>query len=286
MSTLTAIIPIGNTNGRIFALDRILRKCHENDIKVVLIHDDFQDGTGNEIDFLQKVHPWIEIISGIYRAPGKARNAGMNLIQTEWFCFWDADDEPNIENITNAIKTAEFRSEILVGHFTTQDYVSKELKIWPYPQEKKNIELDLAINPGLWRFLFKTASYGHCRFEDFTMGEDQLFLAEARINFERVQIVRKHFYTYVINQTNQLTSDKSRISQLNGVIQRENEASLALQGSQFIDFLILKQSLTLTRYRLIQGGQTIKVIFLTAIRLRMKSFEILVRLSKNKGGFL
>lgn len=283
MALLTAVIPIGNTQGNLFHLHETLSECQTHDVEVVLVHDDYSDGTREAIENLRRGYPWVKVVNGCFRAPGIARNAGLMLIETEWFCFWDVDDKPNVSNVSGAVNRRGITADIIVGLFATEDLTSDKVKMWPYPRNKKNLEFEIALNPGIWRFVFKTREHSHRRFEDFSMGEDQLFLAQAGINFRRIEMVGKHFYTYIKNQTNQLTSDKTRTAQLKSVIELENLLIKKSTETAFVDFLIIKQSITLMKYGFFRDRTTIRAFLGAILREHLHFLHFLFVILNNKG---
>lgn len=276
MVSLTAIIPIGFTDGNLFSLRETLLACSQHGIKVVLIHDDHDDGTKDLIDVLFSECPWLQIERGKFRAPGLARNLGISRVDTEWFCFWDVDDKPNVENIAEAISNLNSSSvEIIVGLFSTEDSKTNIRRLWKYPKSSKNIPIEIAINPGLWRFIFRTNEYKNCMFEGGTMGEDQLFLAQAQISFENMRTVNEEFYVYVTNRENQLTAIGSRAVQLHTVISREAEVEKNCNGKVFADLLIVKQSLTLIRMGIFNRKDTFWIFVKTIGHLKFQALQLM-----------
>ena len=284
MESLTAIIPIGFTNGNLFHLKETINKCYERQVEVVLVHDDHNDGTRELLENLKLENPWIYIERGIFRAPGKARNAGLKYVETEWFCFWDVDDIPNVENISEALSNSiSIEVEVLVGFFTIKDAMTEQHETWSLPNIQKRAAIEIAVNPGLWRFVFRSKQYRDCVFEDSSMGEDQLYLAQANINFNKMELVRKEFYVYITNQVAQLTSDVPRVVQLHSIIRAEARLQQSKNAMNFRDMLIVKQSLTLMKKGYFNKIQTLWILIHSVIRLKFNSiFLVITILNENR----
>jgi hypothetical protein len=117
------------------------------------------------------------------------------------------------------------------------------------PTENGDKLRQISINPGIWRFIFRTSKYGNLQFGSGTMGEDQLFLARINLSEEEIFLVEQDFYQYAVNVTGQLTSEKHRVAELRKLISDEDALREKPQKSNFLDYLILRQSFTLVKYR-------------------------------------
>jgi glycosyltransferase involved in cell wall biosynthesis len=246
---LTAIIPIGNVNGQLFKLADILSEADSRDVSVIIVHDDFQDGTAEKLETLTKKFDNAKLLRAKLRSPGKARNLGLKNVTTSWFCFWDVDDFPHIKEYTEAIKALKTKSiKVIVGQYSVKDQSTGNISRRLSPKNGNDVLTEIAINPGVWRFIFQSSAFNKYEFGAGSMGEDQLFLARINLTRENILVVEKNFYQYSTNVPGQLTRDKARILELVEVIEEEHALQKNTPASKFIDILILKQSLTLLRY--------------------------------------
>jgi hypothetical protein len=70
------------------------------------------------------------------------------------------------------------------------------------------------INPGIWRFIFRTSAIINTNFPAYRMGEDQVFLARLLISESSVYFSDKNVYLYVESERGQLTKDKKAVREI------------------------------------------------------------------------
>jgi glycosyltransferase involved in cell wall biosynthesis len=283
MKLFAAIIPIGPTKGNIYSLRETIDSCTKENFEIVLVHDDFEDGTKEVLDSVLQEHPNVRVIRGNYRSPGKARDAGLRVVQTEWFSFWDIDDSPEVESISRAIaEPGAQNANLIVGKFQIYDYESNQTFQWKYPQDKENQEAQIAINPGLWRFIFRSSIFQNVQFGDQSMGEDQLFLARAKINFNKAHISSELLYTYSVNLAGQLTSDRKRASELYSIIEKELPFVGKLKENKFANYLVIRQYLTLISRGYIWNLKALKVFIKASLGNGFHSIKFILFVIRNK----
>jgi hypothetical protein len=107
------------------------------------------------------------------------------------------------------------------------------------------------------------------------MGEDQLYLAKADINFNKIELVQKEFYVYVTNQLAQLTADSAKVLQLHSIIRSEAKLPKIKNSQGFRDMLIVKQSLTLLKMGHFNNIQTIIFSIQSVIRLKFTAISLI-----------
>ncbi len=247
---LTAIIPIGNVKGELFSLPETLENCKKLKVEVVIVHDNFHDGTAEKLSKVTKGFENVRIFTGKFQSPGLARNMGLQYVKSQWFCFWDIDDVPNGPTIVEALRgNSGIEKNVIVGHYSIKNAVTGEIKRKFNPTENSEKLRDISLNPGIWRFIFRTNIYKKTMFGNGTMGEDQLFLARLNLSEEEVFLVEQDFYQYATNISGQLTSERYRIEELQNLILTEDALRIEKQKSKFIDYLIIRQSFTLFKYR-------------------------------------
>ncbi len=247
---LTAIIPIGNVEGELFSLSETLEVCKTLNVEVVIVHDNFHDGTAEKLSGVTKGLENVRIFTGEFQSPGLARNMGLQHIKTEWFCFWDVDDVPHVATIVEAVMAnVGTEKNLIVGHYSIKNAITGEIKRIFSPTDSGDKLRQISLNPGIWRFIFRTIKYGKSMFGSGTMGEDQLFLAHLNLSEEEIFLVEQDLYQYAINIGGQLTSEKHRIVELQKLIAEEDALRGRDEKSNFIDYLILRQALTLVKYK-------------------------------------
>jgi glycosyltransferase involved in cell wall biosynthesis len=271
---LTAIIPVGNVKGHLFSLEQTLMECNEYNVEVVIVHDNFNDGTSESLRALRYKFANLAILEGNFRSPGAARNLGMEHISTQWFCFWDVDDLPRVVAYSDAASNDVAKHfSVIIGHFSIMNFETGRTRSWNLPSQGDRKFAEIAINPGIWRFVFQTQKYRNVRFGLGSMGEDQLFLARLDLSQDDIMVIQEDFYRYSENLNGQLTQTSSRILELESVIREESMLRKAFENSSFIDHLIVKQSITLIAYRKSELFKVIRPLLISLLNLKFAFFR-------------
>ena len=199
---LTVIVPISRMAGKLQNLKTWINLIIGTNVKVILVHD-FQDSeTSKElIELIDSIRtPQIVYLEKHFGSPGLARNAGLTLADTKWCCFWDSDDIPNIEKTISNIGNSMPGTEVIISNF---EIVSGENSI--VVNHYSNLD-HVALNPGLWRMVFKTEIVKNEKFLDLRMGEDQIFLLDIDISKRNIQFSKEITYSYITGTEGQLTN--------------------------------------------------------------------------------
>ena len=263
MKLLTAIVPIHKMAGRLDDLESWVREALELDIQVILIHDFGDAETEKElINFVENQKSSdLKLISGHFGGPGLTRNAGMQLINSRYFCFWDSDDTPIVQNFNSMVEEAEIRDiEIIVGQYETIEENTR--KIGLFRIESRDLIDQVGMNPGLWRMAFKTQLCGQVRFRDMRLAEDQIYLVDLDFPSRKIASFSKSVYQYKIDSPNSLTKQRSNllyITESVGVIRNLLRSTTIATSREFLFILWFKQSLTLLKL----GDISLKLIGLT-----------------------
>jgi len=210
---LSVIVPVGDMAGRLHFLELWLQKVSNHHIEVILIHDQTYVEVATELqELLRTVNSSkVILIQGLFGNPGGARNAGLDIAKGEWIGFWDSDDNPNIENIYKAVQAADEQDEILIGDFTVFDLKSGAFR----PQTRIVDPLNsIAMNPGIWRMIFRRENIGSTKFPSLKMGEDQVFLSYLGFASKRLRFIESIFYQYNLGSSSQLTKSPIALREL------------------------------------------------------------------------
>jgi hypothetical protein len=173
----------------------------------------------------------------------------MHRITTEYFCFWDSDDIPLVQNFYEMVlQAAKDEIDIAVGLFE----INEDNKLRQNPLENKEISLidKVALNPGLWRMAFVSKHFSEYRFRELRLAEDQLFLVEIDFAERRISADPRTVYCYNSASPGSLTKQRSNLSDictLLGVIKFKLASSLSLQSRPFLLVMGVKQALTLVK---------------------------------------
>jgi glycosyltransferase involved in cell wall biosynthesis len=189
-------------------------------IEVILVHDVQDSATSGELfNLVSEIeNKEVTLLEGEFGSPGLARNFGKKRARAERITFWDSDDIGQPKELLSAIE--EFPNhQIIFGNFETVDNHMKSrnsVEIDP----KNNLEVQLAENPGIWRFIFDVSLVRDLEFSDLQMGEDQIFLLLTAIEPSRFKHTNRVFYTYFTGNPFQLT-ENSRSKQKVSIALRE-----------------------------------------------------------------
>jgi len=160
---LSVIVPITGPPSRINNLLSWLSEVNKFNGEVILVHDISDSDT---VKLLAKTQSKIgnsfnlKIIEGKFGSPGAARNAGKRIAESTWVAFWDCDDIPNVKNVDQLLESsAGDELDFLCGSFDVVDVSSQKSVTQHINSGNPTTDLkQIALNPGIWRFIFKRTS--------------------------------------------------------------------------------------------------------------------------------
>ena len=241
---LTVVVPITLMSGRLFNLEEWLHLAIKLPIQVLIIHDVRDVATSEELAALvnELNSRNIEIVEGLYGNPGSARNQGIIRARGEWISFWDSDDSPCVDLVMLEIENSPITTDVIVGAFTVFDEakgVNSESYTASNPRE-------IAMNPGVWRMIFRTTSIEKFRFPSLRMAEDQVFLSKILFAELQIRYTSRTLYKYYVGNSAQLTNSKDALADLPRAILETGirNQTVELNQLKFDMFLIARQMLT------------------------------------------
>jgi len=246
---LTAIIPIGKTDGNLDLLYTWVPQVANYPLKLILIHDIADIETGPAlvkfIDYFKDYN--LTLVEGVFGSPGHARNVGLGLVASNWIAFWDYDDKPDLESIFSSIIEAEIEYDVLIGEFTVRNIIKNtvtKLKV-TNPSFKS-----IAMNPGVWRMVFKYNILQDLKFTNLKTGEDHVFLSDMKLAERKIKFIPKVFYEYSIGGENQLTNKKTALMDLPSatrLIYSHTKEKMNNKSIYFNMILMVRQQFTLLK---------------------------------------
>ncbi|MEY4572696.1 MAG: hypothetical protein RLZ10_1944, partial [Bacteroidota bacterium] len=192
--SLTCVIPVSKMPNQLGRLSQTLIDCLIHNVYVVLVHDKQDLETGKQIVALEGFKQlskvgMITFLEGSYNGPGPSRNVGLRVVRTRWLVFWDADDSPIVDEFVHLINSAEKIGAVsAIGSFQEIDFRSGVTLRTKIIDERSNVALGAGMNPGLWRWAFRTSHISDHQFPEILMGEDQLFLIQVSPFSHRIYI--------------------------------------------------------------------------------------------------
>ena len=282
---LTVVVPVSRMAGKLELFKKWVSSAQKKSIYVVIVHDWRDEETELELtNFLGSLDEKnFKFITGDFGSPGVARNQAREFIQTNWVAFWDSDDYPNLDAILGAINKSEIEDEILIGGFETKNFKNGITRTQALLKEWK---MSVALNPGLWRMIFKRDILEEFEFSDLIMGEDQLFMAKLDIFNRRVRVFQDIFYTYQIMLTQQATRSRSSLKDLKRCLLQFNKTISGITdlNKGYYQIMYVKQIITSVKHLPFAD----KLFALSKLTLFIKengavtTFRILVRISHGR----
>ena len=218
---ISAIVPIAGFPNGMKQIESWISNSDLRSFEVILVIDSDQDRTRDETkEIAQKIKALtkVQVLVSEARNPGGSRNLGLEAASGDWIVFWDCDDAPNpsqfLEMISHAI---EMNAQIAVGEFAIQSEMQRLDKTFDNHSKDNVLEI-IALNPGLWRFAFKSDLAKRSKFPDLKMAEDQIYLANILESKPNLYMFNEHVYTYWRYQSNQLTVSVSALNQLTSAL--------------------------------------------------------------------
>jgi glycosyltransferase involved in cell wall biosynthesis len=209
---LTAIVPVGPAH----ILKNRLRNWTEeanrfsSELKLIIVLDTNDPEVMKQVDFNGFVHA--EIVQGNFGSPGSARNAGLKNINSRWTCFWDCDDEPEIQRFIDMVKAADSQKyEVAIGNFEILSSSNLEESKAFFHDGNLSIVAD---NPGIWRMAFSQHINSSEVFENLRMAEDQIYILDLKLPTRKIYFEEKEVYSYLNYEVGQLTKNKEALKRI------------------------------------------------------------------------
>lgn len=207
MHKITAIIPVHNWNKVLNNLKNLINLKDIHKFKLIFILDSCPPYAENVLKelLLPKKNINFIILNRNYNSAAESRNEGLSIVDTEWLCFWDSDDLPNLSGFYNLYTSISSENvDLVVGQLRTT-YVRNGLEI------KRKItntssHLTLALDLGFTRILYRSLFIKELFFSKYKIGEDILFLVEIicknpNIIFSQVLVYNYLNSNWIINKT-------------------------------------------------------------------------------------
>lgn len=213
---LSCIIPIGPNHRN----NQNLLQSLSSDLgstQYILVFDNTPIEIKKELNEFSKKKSWITTIEINSRSPGGARNAGIKKCRTPWVTFFDADDLFNTRVIKEYLAQSTNQIDAMVFNYAIQDSSREILGKVLEDSSGKILDFNrsqIAMNPGIWRWVFNFEKIKNCRFYELRMGEDILFLIEFLLEVRQLHFIPNIVYKYNKENLFQLTKSKDAIQDL------------------------------------------------------------------------
>jgi glycosyltransferase involved in cell wall biosynthesis len=285
-------VPITGPPSRINNLLSWLSEVNKFSGEVILVHDVSDSDT---VKLLAKTQSKIgnsfnlKVIEGKFGSPGAARNAGKRIAESTWVAFWDCDDIPNVKNVNQLLESsAGDELDFLCGSFDVVDVSSQRSVTQHINSENPTTDLkQIALNPGIWRFIFKRSSIESVFFLEISMAEDQDFLMDFNLTKRPGRYSHLITYSYYRGEQGQLTSTKSAFSDLEISIRYLKRCRRNRERNIYLETIYLRQIITgilrgSVRVKIFCSQMFIKMLFSLGNRTTFDAFALVFSSSKRK----
>ena len=204
---VSVIIPAYNVEQYVERCVYSVTKQTYRNLEIILVDDGSTDCTGIICDKLAKEDNRISVIHKTNGGLSDARNAGIDVSRGEFISFVDSDDyiaSDMLEHMMNAMCETDI-SMVVVGFWkqsgdareycgpTTERVVSSE-------EALKDIYIGHEIYPASWNKLYRRALFNNNRFAVGMINEDSEIITKLLMECNRVALVSKPLYIYMIRE--------------------------------------------------------------------------------------
>jgi glycosyltransferase involved in cell wall biosynthesis len=244
---ISIIVPLKNMSGRLGNLTKTLTPAIKLGAEIVIIFDGCDDDSEKEMrDAFRLNYSEIKILQTTGVGPGKARNEGLKSATRQWAVFWDADDLGDIQVLSQLVTAKKLEADLLICDFILMSSSNEDHHKRLNGSESTKL-FKVAMNPGIWRMVFRREFILDCEFGTSRMGEDQVFLSRVLALAPRILFIDSFIYTYFLGVSGQLTSSVKNIEDIavsvNEIYQTLMQPFTA--HKEIISHMVARQNLTL-----------------------------------------
>lgn len=204
---VSVIIPAYNVEQYVERCVYSVTKQTYRNLEIILVDDGSTDCTGIICDKLAKKDNRISVIHKTNGGLSDARNAGIDVSRGEYISFVDSDDyiaSDMLEHMMNAMCETDI-SMVVVG-FWKQSGDAREYcgpnteRVVSSEEALKDIYIGHEIYPASWNKLYRRALFNNNRFAVGMINEDSEIITKLLMECNRVALVSKPLYIYMIRE--------------------------------------------------------------------------------------
>jgi hypothetical protein len=193
---ISAIVPIHNWSSVSDNISELLKQKEIVFFKVIFILDSCDPEAEIELKRLLISTNNVSYIVLIrnFSSAAKSRNEGLEIVKTEWLCFWDSDDLPNLRGFLDMYShVSNSDIDLAVGQIRTI-YIREGEEVKRKLTKTQSLFM-LAMDLGFTRILYRSLFIKNLFFLNYKSGEDVIFLAKLisrkpKIFFSNVLVYR------------------------------------------------------------------------------------------------
>lgn len=215
---ISAIVPVAGFPNGFVQIDTWTDSTSLRNFELIFVNDSTEYEVQKKLQEIAsklRGHSSVKILTSNSRNPGGSRNIGLANAEGSWIVFWDCDDIPNPSKVIEMIRYAEEEKlDLILGSYQIHSSSSEIIEVKRINEGIKLLE-SVAINPGLWRFAFKSEIAKETMFPELSMAEDQIFLAKILDKSRNFRYFPEIVYEYWNYPIGQLTKNKEKIRDIN-----------------------------------------------------------------------
>lgn len=206
MPKISVIIPVHNSDQTLEkCLDSIINQTYR-DLEILLVENGSSDNSVNICKRYEKEDERIKTLILNESGISKARNAGLNSLTGEYFCFVDSDDYVDL-NLCEVLlhKAIEKKADMTlcrINNVFSDGTIDKSMEMNLEDLIDGRIEhlfLDgeRYVRNVVWRILYKTSSFSDIRFnEEMNVNEDKKYLYDCFLRDPQIAVANEYLYFY------------------------------------------------------------------------------------------
>ena len=218
--TVSIIVPVYNAAISIAeCVQSILCQDYGGNLDIILVDDGSKDGSDLIIERLATRHSNIRVISKDNGGVSSARNSGLDIINTKYVTFMDADDtaaKDMISSLYDIISTVDC-DVVVCGinkskglHIMDSLMLTKDRTIQTMSgaEANKNLLYEKLITNSVYGKLYKSSILSGHRFNsEISIGEDLDFNYRLFTKIRKVTVTKRKLYNYVTSTSGAMNSD-------------------------------------------------------------------------------
>lgn len=249
MGTISIIIPVYNVEKYIdICLTSILNQTYSN-LEILLVDDGSTDNSGLICDKYAQIDRRVKVFHKINEGVSSARNLGLEKATGEYISFVDPDDwiEPNMYAVIKKQFDMVDIEAVFCGFWENFSRETARPFILHMPEKQDIVngrdalyQCLIGIGYGyftsVWNKVFKADFLKKSvLFEDFLIGEDEVWLVKVLQNANRISLIRSPFYHWLQRENSVLHSSRNYVKWYSALAAK----SAVISAVQFDELLLL-----------------------------------------------
>jgi glycosyltransferase involved in cell wall biosynthesis len=209
---ITIVVPFHKLEGTEQFFRWICELNKYKSIKVIVVIDSDDRNIFERLSNLKFKN--LQLITKKVGAPGLARNLALANLVSEYVMFADSDDFVYLDSVLRILDKPR-DSNLIVASYEKFNMKTKKVTKHKYPTNM----IEFAVEPALWRIIFKCSEIKDLNFTHFRMAEDQIFILHYFRNEKTITSTGEIVYRYLTHHKDQITNQESALKELGHAIE-------------------------------------------------------------------